>query len=105
MSILYGRTSRRLPIRPITQASVFHIPNQFQVTDRSPVTKGHPDRRGWADLELVNINPGWQALGDCEQRSDIESTYQDAFGNEFPIPQTMTGVEIDTESDEYAIAF
>ncbi len=27
--------------------------------------------------------------------------YQDTYGNSFPIPQTMAGVEIDTDSDEF----
>ncbi len=27
--------------------------------------------------------------------------YQDTYGNSFPIPQTMAGAEIDTDSDEF----
>jgi hypothetical protein len=27
--------------------------------------------------------------------------YKDTYGNSFPIPQTMAGVEINTDSDEF----
>ncbi len=49
------------------------------------MTKGYKDIKGWADLELVNQNLGWQALG-MVNSSLIPGTYHDHMSNEFPTP-------------------
>ena len=65
-------------------------------------TIGHPlaDIRGWAYWELVNTKPGWVSLG-IASSSLLSGERQDHAGNWYPIPQTMTGVEIDLDSDEF----
>jgi hypothetical protein len=50
----------------------------------------------WSDLELVNNKTGLESLG-----IDLFlGVRYDHFGDLFPIPQTMAGVEIDMDSDE-----
>jgi hypothetical protein len=85
----------------MAQASEFFVPNMFN--DRILLTRnGHPDIRGWADRdqELVNNKPGWEALG-IASSSLISGVKYDHMGNEYLMPQTMAGVEIDFDSDEY----
>ena len=47
-----------------------------------------------------NNKPGWEALG-IVSSSLLSGTYRDYLGNEYLIPQTMAGVEINTDSDEF----
>jgi hypothetical protein len=83
----------------MAQASEFYVPNMFN--GRILLTsKGHPDIRGWADQELVNTKPGWKALG-IASSSLLSGVRYNHINNEYPIPQTMAGVEIDVDSDEY----
>ena len=85
--------------QPMAQASEFYVPNGFN--DRIDLTtNGHPDIRGWADRELVNTKPGWVSLG-IASSSLLSGERQDHAGNWYPIPQTMAGVEIDLDSDEF----
>ena len=46
---------------------------------------------GWADQELVNNKPGWEALG-IVRCSLLSGTYRDCLGNEHLMPQTMAAV-------------
>ena len=62
--------------------------------------KGHPDIREWSDQELVNAKPGWEALG-IASSSLLSGVRYDYMNNEYQIPQTMAGMEIDVDSDEY----
>ena len=91
----HRQTKRRLRIWPIAQASAFYVPNQF--TDTLPTKNGHPYVRNVPDQELVNNKPGPEALGIVS--SLIPGTYLDYLGIEFPIPQRMAGVEIDSDYD------
>ena len=60
-SFIHGQTKRRLQIQPLAHGSAFYMPNIFK--DRISLTKnGRPDIKGWADQELVNNKPGWDAL-------------------------------------------
>ena len=56
--------------------------------------------RQWPDHELVNNKPGWESLGVINGNL-ISGVHYDYAGNEYPIPQTMAGVEIDVDSDEF----
>ena len=101
-SIVYGQANlakRVLQIQPLAQASEFDVPNGYH--DRVALTtNGHPDIRGWSDRELVNTKTGWESLGIASSsllpvdRVDINGIYH-------PIPQTIAGVEIDIDSDEF----
>jgi hypothetical protein len=58
----------------------------------------------WPDHELVNNKPGWESLEVIygNQISTLLSSVFDYYaGNEYPIPKTMAGVEIDVHSDEF----
>ena len=72
-----------------------------QFKDRILLSKNsHPDIRGWAEQELVNNKPGWEAQGSVSS-SLLSGTYQDYLGNDYLIPQTMAGVQIDIDSDDF----
>ena len=78
------------------------MPNGYH--DRVALTtNGHPDIRGWSDptdRELVNTKPGWESLG-IASSSLLSGERADHNGIYYPIPQTMAGVEIDLDSDEF----
>ena len=96
---IHGQTKCRLQVQPMAQASEFYVPNMFN--DRILLTsKGHPDIRGWSDQELVKTKPGWEALGIANSSLLLGVRY-DHMSNEYQIPQTMAGVEIDADSVEY----
>ena len=98
-SIVYGQAKRVLPIKPLAQAAEFYVPNGNQ--DRIALTtNGHPDIRAWSDRELVNTKPGWESLG-IASSSLISGERVDLNGIYHPVPQTMAGVEIDIDSDEF----
>ena len=98
-SILYGQAKRVLPIKPLAQAAEFYVPNGNQ--DRIALTtNGHPDIRAWSDRELVNTKAGWESLG-IASSSLLSGERVDINGIYHPIPQTMAGVEVDIDSDEF----
>ena len=97
--VFYGEAKRLLQIQQLAQASEFYVPNGFH--DRVALTTNcHPDIRGWSDREWVNTKPGWESLG-IASSSLLSGERQDHMGNFYPIPQTMAGVEIDIDSDEF----
>ena len=98
ISFVHGTTRRRLQIKAQAQAADFYTPNQF--TDTIVLRNGSPWMRGWPDHELVNTKPGWESLGVINGNL-ISGDHYDYAGNAYPIPQTMAGVEIDVDSDEY----
>ena len=100
-SFVYGQYKRRLQVQPMAQASEFYVPNGNN-DGIVLTTNGRPDIRGWADRdsELVNTKAGWVSLG-IASSSLLSGERQDYMGNYFPIPQTMAGVDIDIDSDEY----
>ena len=63
-------------------------------------TNGYPDIRGWSNIELANTKVGWESLG-ISSSSLLSGERMDHNGNYHPIPQTMAGIEIDLDSDEY----
>jgi hypothetical protein len=98
-SFVHGSTKRRLALQPMANASEFYVPNMFK--DRIMLNaKGYPDISGWSDIELANNKAGWEALG-VVSSSLLSGTKFDHMGNEYLIPQTMAGIEIDCDSDEY----
>ena len=52
------------------------------------------------DHELVNTKARWESLGVINGNL-ISGEHYDYAGNAYPIPQTMAGVEIDVDSDEF----
>jgi hypothetical protein len=56
--------------------------------------------RNWPHHELVNDKPGWDSLGTINGNL-ISGCYQDCAGNNYLTPQTMAGVEIDMNFDEF----
>ena len=102
-SILFGQAKRVLPLQYLAQASEFYVPNGNR--DRIQLTSnGHPDIRAWTERELVNTKAGWESLG-IVSSSLISGETMDINGFYHPIPQTMAGVEVDIESDEFQAWF
>ena len=56
--------------------------------------------RDWPDHDLVNTKKGWETLGVINGNL-ISGDHQDYAGNFYPIPQTMAGIEIECDSDEF----
>ena len=98
-SIVHGQAKRVLPIQPLAQASEFYVPNGNRDLI-ALTTNGHPDMLAWSDRELVNIKSGWESLG-IASSSLLSGERVDHNGIYHPIPQTMAGVEIDIDSDEF----
>ena len=98
-SIIYGATKRVLPLQHMAQASEFYVPNGNQ-DHIAFTTNGHPDIRAWSDRELVNTKAGWESLG-IAGSSLLSGERMDINGIYHPVPQTMAGVEIDIESEEF----
>jgi hypothetical protein len=75
---LHGQTKRQLQIQPMAHGSEFYVPNIFW--DRILLTtNGNANTRGWgrwADQELVNNKPGWEAL-EIVSSSLSSGTYYD----------------------------
>ena len=89
---------RNSPLKPIAQASEFQVPG---ITDTiTKTSEGLDTFKDWSDLNLLNNKEGWEELG-IAKGTLLSGMYQDTYGNSFPIPQTMAGVEIDTDSDEF----
>jgi hypothetical protein len=56
--------------------------------------------RDWRDHNLVNTKKGWESLGVINGNL-ISGELQDYAGNYYLIPQTMAGIEIEVDSDEF----
>ncbi len=56
--------------------------------------------RDWPDHDLVNTKQGWESLGVINGNL-ISGEHQDYAGNFYQIPQTMAGIEIEIDSDEF----
>ena len=98
-SFAHGQNKRRYKVDIMAQGSEFYVPNTFR--DSVAVTaKGYPDISTWSDLELVNTKAGWESLG-IVSSSLLWGVKYDHMHNPYPIPQTMTGVEIDVDSDKF----
>ena len=98
-SFTHGQNKRRYKVDIMAQGSEFYVPNIFR--DRVAVTaKGYPDISTWSDLELVNTKAGWESLG-IVSSSLLSGVRYDHLHNPYPIPQTMAGVEINVDSDEF----
>ena len=83
----------------MAQGSEYYVPDIFR--GRIAVTaKGYPDISTWSDLELVNTKSGWESLG-IVSSSLLSGVKYGHMHNPYPIPQTMAGVEIDVNSDEF----
>jgi hypothetical protein len=72
----------------------------YQFSDKLVLKDGCPWLPNWFDHELVNNKPGWETLGVINGNL-ISGFYQGCSGNDNLIPQTMAGVEIDVDSDEF----
>ena len=71
------------------------------IKDRiTKTSEGLDTFKDWSDLDLLNNKEGWEELG-IAKGTFLSGMYQDTYGNSFPIPQTMAGVEIDTDLDEF----
>ena len=55
---------------------------------------------GWPDHEIVNTKAGLESLGVINGNL-ISGDHYDYAGIAYPIPQTMAGVEINVDSDEF----
>jgi len=97
-SFVHSITRRRLQIKAQAQAADFYTPNQF--SDTIVLKKGCPWMRDWPDHDLVNTKKGWENLGVINGNL-ISGDHYDYAGNAYPIPQTMAGVEIEVDSDEF----
>ena len=85
-------------IKQQAKAADFYTPNQF--TDTIVLRNGSPWMRLWPDHELVPNKPGWESLGVINGNL-MSGVHQDYMENEHLIPQTMAGVEIDVDSDDF----
>ena len=56
--------------------------------------------RDWPDHDLVTAKKGWETLGVINGNL-ISGNHYDYAGNAYPIPQTMAGIEIEVDSDEF----
>jgi hypothetical protein len=89
---------RNNPLKPIAQALESYV---LGMKDRiTKTSEGLDTFKDWSDLDLLNNKEGWEELG-IATGTVLLGMYQDTYGNSFPIPQTMAGVEIDTDSDEF----
>jgi len=89
---------RNNPLKPIAQASEFYVQGIKDAITKT--SEGLDTFKDWSDLDLLNNKEGWEELG-IAKGTLLSGMYQDTYGNSFPIPQTMAGVEIDTDSDEF----
>ena len=96
-SFVHSITKRRLQIKAQAQAADFYTPNQFSFEGGLPMDHRMCD---WQDHELVNTKQGWINLGLINSNL-ISGDHQDCAGNLYPIPQTMAGIEIKVDSDEF----
>jgi hypothetical protein len=89
---------RNNPLKPIAQASEFYVQGIKDTIIKT--SEGLDSFKDWSDLDLLNNKEGWEELG-IVKGTLLSGMYQDTYGNSFLIPQTMAGVEIDTNSDEF----
>ncbi len=88
----------------MAQASKFQVYVLNIFRDQIALTvKGYLDRLDistWSDLESVNNKTGWESLGIVSSCLLSGSTY-DSCGDLIPILQTMAGIEINLDSDDF----
>ena len=96
-SFVHSITKRRLQIKAQAQSADFYTPNQFSFEEGLPMDHWMYD---WQDHELVNTKQGWEALGVINGNLISGDHYYYA-GNAYPIPQTMAGIEIEVDSEEF----
>ena len=94
---VHSITKRRLQIKTQAQAADFYTPNQFSFEEELSMDRRMCD---WQDHELVNTKQGWINLG-LINGNLISGDHHDCAGNLYPIPQTMAGIEIKVDSDEF----
>jgi hypothetical protein len=110
-SFVHSITKRQLQIKAQAQAADFYMPNQFSDTivlkNGCPWMRDWPnqcpwmrDWPNWPNHDLVNTKKGWESLGVINGNL-ISGELQDYAGNYYPIPQTMAGIEIEVDSDEF----
>ena len=97
-SFVHSITKRRLQIKAQAQAADFYTPNQF--SDTTVLKNGCPWMRDWHDHDLVNTKKWWESLGVINGNL-ISGDHYDYAGNAYPIPQTMAGIEVEVDSDEF----
>jgi hypothetical protein len=98
-SFTHGQNKRSFKVDIMAQGSEFYVPNIFR--DSIVVTaKGYPAISTWSDLGLVNTKAGWESLG-IVSSSLLSGVKYDHMHNPYPIPQTMAGVEINVDSEEF----
>jgi hypothetical protein len=98
-SFTHGQNKRCYKVDITAQGSEFYVPNIFR--DRVAVTvKGYPEFSMWSDLELVNTKAGCKSLG-IVNSSLLSGVKYDHMHNPYQIPQTMVGVEINVDSEEF----
>ncbi len=87
---------RNNPLKQIAQE--FYVPG---IKDRiTKTSEGLDTFKDWSGLGLLNNKEVWEELG-IAKGTLLSGMYQDTYGNSFPVPPTMAGVEIDTDSDEF----
>ena len=96
-SFVHSITKRRLQIKAQAQAAEY-MPNQF--SDTIVLKKGCPWMRDWPDHDLVNTKKGWESLGVINGNL-ISADHYDYAGHAYPIPQTMAGIKIEVDSQEF----
>jgi hypothetical protein len=89
---------RRLQRKVQAQAADFYMPNQF--SDNIVLKKGCPWMRDWPDHDLVNTKQGWESLGVINWNLILGDHY-DYAGHAYSIPQTMSGIELEVDSEEF----
>ena len=97
-SFEHSITKRRLQIKAQAQAADFVTPNQF--SDTIVLNNGCPWMRDWPDHDLVDTKKGWENLGVINGNL-ISGNHYNYAGHAYPIPQTMAGIEIEVDSDEF----
>ena len=70
------------------------------MSDTIVLKNGCPWMRHLPDHDLVNTKKGWERFGIINENL-ISGDFQDYAGNYYPIPQTMAGIEIEVDSDEF----
>jgi hypothetical protein len=97
-SFVHSITKCRLQIKAQAQAADLYSPNQF--SDTIVLKNGCPWMSDWKDHDLVNTKKGWERLGVINGNLILGDHY-DYARNAYPIPQTMAGIEIEVDSEEF----
>ncbi len=97
-SFLHSITKRQLQIKAQAQAADFFTPNLF--SDTIVLEKGCPEMLDWPEHDLVNTKQGWEILGVINGNLISGDHYYYA-GHAYLIPQTMAGIDIELDSEEF----